>query len=319
MAGVWILAEHHNQVLELLGVGRDLATKQGTRLTALIWDDRERVQEYIDCGADEVLLLAPPASGQPPEAYVPVIVAEALTQDPDIFLIEATLRGKDMAARIAARLNTGLCSECGGLTLDEKEDRLVMERLIYGGAAVQTLVCSTRPQMATIPPRAFAPAQPQGTRQGQVRELPPPPPAAVRVIERKPKTRGTVSVAEAKVLVCVGRGIEKQEDLELARELAGVIGGELCCTRPIAEELHWLPEETYIGLSGLKVKPDLYIGVGISGQIQHMTGIRDARVICAINRDENAPIFEASDYGIVGDLYDVLPRLTGELKQALKK
>jgi electron transfer flavoprotein alpha subunit len=119
-------------------------------------------------------------------------------------------------------------------------------------------------------------------------------------------------------VVCVGRGVAKQEDLALVKELAKVLGGEVACSRPIAEEMHWLPEEVYLGISGKKVKPDLYVGIGVSGQIQHVTGIRDSKVIFAINRDENAPIFEAADYGIVGDLYQVVPKLIQELTSALK-
>ena len=127
-----------------------------------------------------------------------------------------------------------------------------------------------------------------------------------------------MDITEAKIVVCVGRGVEKKEDVELARELARVLGGEVGCSRPVAEELHWLPEEVYLGISGKKIKPDLYVGVGVSGQIQHVTGIRDTKVIFAINKDENAPIFDAADYGIVGDLYQVVPKLIQELKSALK-
>jgi electron transfer flavoprotein alpha subunit len=130
--------------------------------------------------------------------------------------------------------------------------------------------------------------------------------------------RQAVDITEAKIIVCVGRGVEKKEDVELARELAQVLGGEVACSRPVAEELRWLPEEVYLGISGKKVKPDLYVGVGVSGQIQHVTGIRDSKVIFAINKDENAPIFEAADYGIVGDLYQVVPKLIQELKSVLK-
>jgi electron transfer flavoprotein alpha subunit len=141
----------------------------------------------------------------------------------------------------------------------------------------------------------------------------------VTVVKRTAKVREAVDVTEAKIIVCVGRGVEKQEDVKLARDLAEVLEGVVGCSRPIAEELRWLPEDVYLGISGKKVKPDLYIGVGVSGQIQHVTGIRDSKVIFAINRDENAPIFEASDYGIVGDLYQVVPLLIEELKTALKR
>jgi len=128
-----------------------------------------------------------------------------------------------------------------------------------------------------------------------------------------------VDITEARILVCVGRGLENQQDMQMVQELAEVLGAEIACTRPIAEEMHWLPEETYIGISGKQVKPDLYIGLGVSGQIQHVSGIRDARVICAINRDENAPIFEVSDLGLVGDLYTILPELIQQLKKVFKK
>ena len=169
--------------------------------------------------------------------------------------------------------------------------------------------------MATIPPRTFEPATAEDGRKGHVRELPAPPPSAVKSPRTKSQTRETKDITEAKVVVSVGRGIEKKEDLALARQLADALGGEIGCTRPISEENHWLPEELCIGLSGVQVKPDLYLGLGVSGQIQHVTGIRNAKVIAAVNKDENAPIFGVADFGIVGDLYDVVPKLIEELKK----
>jgi len=264
------------------------------------------------------LLLPPLADGQPLESCVPVIAEKAKTEDPDVFFITATQRGKEIAARLAARLNAGLCSGCTGFKVDKEKKSLAMERMLFGGLAVQTLVPATRPQMATVPPRTFDPAAPQEGREGNIRELPAIPPSAVTVVGRTAKVREAVDITEARIVVCVGRGVEKKKDVELARELARVLGGEVACSRPVAEELHWLPEEVYLGISGKKIKPDLYVGVGVSGQIQHVTGIRDAKVIFAINKDENAPIFEAADYGIVGDLYQVVPKLIQELKSALK-
>lgn len=316
MAGVWILAENREQTLELLNIGQDLASKTGTRLAAFLWHDRELAQDYISHGADEVLLLPSLSEDQPLDAYIPVMAEEAQKEDPDIVLVAATLRGKEMAARIAACLNTGLCSDCTALNIGEESKTLEMERLVFGGAAVQKVVCPTRPQMATIPLLTFEPAAKQDGREGQVRELPSPPPSLVKVLERKPKEKEAKDITEAKVIICAGRGIEKEEDMALARELADVLGGEIGCTRPISEEMHWLPEELCIGLSGIHVKPELYIGLGVSGQVQHVTGIRDAKVVCAVNKDENAPIFEVADYGITGDLYDVVPKLVEEFKKA---
>ena len=155
---------------------------------------------------------------------------------------------------------------------------------------------------------------PANSTVGKIRELPAPISTALKVIGRKGKDRETKDITEAKVIVCVGRGFEKKEDLSLARDLAEALGGDLACTRPISEEMHWLPEGLCIGLSGVQVKPQLYIGLGVSGQIQHVTGINNSRVICAINRDENAPILSVSNLGIVGDIYEVTPKLIKKLK-----
>lgn len=318
MAGVWVFAENREQTLELLNAGKNLADDLGTKLVAFARDN-ELAREYITHGADEVLLLPPLAQDQPMESYVPIMADAAKMEDPDVFFLAATQRGKEIAARISARLNSGLCSGCTGFSFDKEKKLLQMERLVFGGLAVQTAVSLTRPQMASIPPRTFEPAAAQEGRQGEIKELPSPPSSGVQVVKRTPKTREAVDITEAKIVVCIGRGVEKKEDISLVKKLADVIGGEIACSRPIAEELHWLPEEVYLGISGKKVKPDLYIGVGVSGQIQHVTGIRDSKVIFAVNRDENAPIFEAADYGIVGDLYLVVPKLIQELKSAMKR
>ncbi|MEW6490687.1 MAG: electron transfer flavoprotein subunit alpha/FixB family protein, partial [Thermodesulfobacteriota bacterium] len=152
-------------------------------------------------------------------------------------------------------------------------------------------------------------------RTGQVRELPHLQPSPVRVVERRVRERETRDLADARVVVAVGRGFAAEDDLGLARELAEVLGGEIGCTRPLSEEMHWLPDQACIGLSGVQVKPELYLGIGISGQIQHLTGARGAKVIAAVNQDENAPIFGAADLGIVGDLYQVLPALVREMRK----
>jgi len=315
MAGVWVFAQRCEQSLELLSIGRQLATRMGTKLVAFLQQDMARAKDLIAQGADEVLVLAPLAEDQSPDAFIPVISAEIQKEDPDLCLFAATLQGRELAARIAARLNTGLCSNCIALDIDKSDGTLRMERLIYGGAALQTVTCLTRPAMATIPPGIYKPAPADSERNGAVRVLPAPPPSAVQVIERKPKPQQAGSITEARVVIGVGRGFEKAQDLNLARELADVLGGEIGCTRPLSAELHWLSEELCIGLSGLQIKPELYMGLGVSGQIQHTTGIRNAKWICAVNSDENAPIFGVADFGIVGDLYDVIPKLLAELKK----
>jgi electron transfer flavoprotein alpha subunit len=317
MGGIWVFGQGRDQILELLTAGKNAARALETKLVAFT-QERPSAEEYIAHGADEVLVLPQLAEAQPLESYVPVLAETARHEDPDVFFIAATARGKEIAARLAARLETGLCSGCTGFGFDQEKRLLRMERMVFGGAGVQSLFCTTRPQMATIPPRTFEPAAAQEGRKGAIRELQSMPSAAVTVIKRSPRAKEAVDITEAKIVVCVGRGINNKEDVALARQLADVVGGEVGCTRPIAEELNWLPEEVYLGISGKKVKPDLYIGLGVSGQIQHVTGIRDSKLILAVNRDENAPIFEAADYGIVGDLYQVVPKLIEELKKVLK-
>jgi electron transfer flavoprotein alpha subunit len=271
--------------------------------------------EYIARGADEVLLLPELPLDQPYGAHLPVMEQEEKTASPDIILFISTSRGKELAARLAARLGAGLCSGCTSLSLDKDAGAIVMERLAYGGAAIQKLTSFAKPVVVTVPPRTFEPARPMDGRQGKTRELPSPPPSAVRILERKPKEKVAKDITEARVIVCAGRGFDRKEDLALARELADALGGELGATRPLTEEVHWLPEDLCIGLSGVQVKPELYVGLGVSGQVQHMTGVRGAKLVCAVNSDENAPIFPLCDFGIVGNLYDVVPKLIKELKK----
>ncbi len=315
MAGIWIIAETRRQALELLGAGRSLASDMGAALTAVVRKEAGQPEDYIARGSDEVLLLAELPPEAPFGAHLPVIEQEVKAGSPDLILFNATARGKELAARLAARLNCGLCSSCTALAFDKVAGAVVMERLAYGGAAIQKLTSSAKPVVITVPPRTFEPAQPLDGRQGKTRELPSPPPSAVRIIEKKPKEKMAKDITEARVIVCAGRGFDKKEDLALARELADALGGELGATRPLTEEMHWLPEDLCIGLSGVQVKPDLYLGLGVSGQVQHMTGVRNAKVVCAVNRDENAPIFALSDFGIVGNLYEVVPKLIEELKK----
>jgi len=314
MAGIWIFAEKKELVLELLTPGGLLAAPGAGSLTVVVPEAEGDPADYIAAGAGEVVLLSPLPEDMALTAWLPVLAGEIKAADPEAVLLAATSRGKELAARLAARLDTGLAGNCLSLA-PGGDGALVMERLAYGGAALQRVAVAGRPVMATIPPRTFPPAAAFPGREGVVRKLPPPPADTVRVVARKEKERSAQDIAAAKTVVCVGRGLEKREDLDLARQLAAALGGEIGCTRPISEELHWLPDNLCIGLSGVQVKPELYLGLGVSGQIQHLTGLRGARLICAVNRDPNAPIFLAADLGIVGDLYEVTPKLIAEVKK----
>jgi len=315
MPGVWIVAETREQACELLGAARSLAPDMGAAVTAVVPKGAATPEDCIARGAYEVLVLADLPAGEPFGAHLPVIVQEARAASPDLILFSAAARAKELAARLAARLGAGLCSGCTAMAFDRGSGVIRTERLAYGGAAVQKLTVTAKPAIVTVPPRSVEPAPPLEGRQGTVRELAAPPASAVRIVERRPREKVAKDIAEARVIVCAGRGFDKKEDLALARELADALGGELGATRPVTEELHWLPEDLCIGLSGVQVKPELYVGLGVSGQVQHMTGVRGAKVVCAVNRDENAPIFALSDFGIVGDLYDVVPKILEALQK----
>jgi electron transfer flavoprotein alpha subunit len=273
----------------------------------------EEADESIKYGADKVYLVDDPALQHfQLEAYVSVLHNLAINYRPEIILIGSTRNGKPLAARLATRLEAGCIPDCARLSVDE-HGRLVGERIAYGGNAAAKIAFKTKPQIATIPARAFEKPEPKD-RNGQLIKLdvkveeP-----KTEVVETRPLETSSVRIEDADVIISCGRGLGKKEDKALLDELATVLSGQVGCSRPLAEDRKWFTE--WVGLSGHKVKPKLYIASGISGVIQHVAGIRDAKVIVAINKDESAPIFEVADYGVVGDLYEILPAL----KEALKK
>jgi electron transfer flavoprotein alpha subunit len=187
--------------------------------------------------------------------------------------------------------------------------------MIFGGGAVREERALSNPMIATIGPGVFEATPADTGRSGTVSEVSRVEPEwRAQVIERKQRPPASVNLAAAKKVVCPGRGLAQQADLSLINELAGLLNAEVGCTRPLAEGLDWLPRERYIGVSGANIHPDLYLGVGVSGQIQHMVGMNGARTVVAINKDKDAPIFANADYGIVGDLYQVVPALIAQLK-----
>jgi electron transfer flavoprotein alpha subunit len=316
--GIWVFSEAHDLTIEMLGKGKELADKLQTELTAILIGNnvQDKANELIRYGADKVLLADNPALEHfQAEAYLGILHTLAMTYRPEILLVGSTRNGKPLAARLATRLNTGCVPDCAKLSVDENR-RLIGERITYGGNAVAKMTFNSKPQIATVPSRAFEKPTPQ-TRNGQVIKLdvkieeP-----KTQVVERKPLETSNVNVEEAQYLVCCGRGLEKKDDKVLLEELANVLGGQVSCSRPLVEDRKWFTE--WIGLSGHKVKPKLYMACGISGVIQHVAGIRDSKIIVAINKDPEAPIFEIADYGVVGNLYEVLPALKDALKKQLQ-
>lgn len=314
-SGVWVFSEKHDLALEVLGKAREIADKRQTELAVVVVGNggQEEANELIRYGADKVYLVdAPELARFQAEAYLSVLYNLASNYKPEIILIGSTKNGKPLAARLATKLDAGCVPDCTRLSIDE-HGRLVGERITYGGNASAKVTFRSKPQIATVPSRTFDKPEPK-ERTGQLVKL------DVKVdlprtetVETKPLETSSVRIEEAPIIVSCGRGLEKKEDKVLLDELAAILCGQVGCSRPLAEDRKWFSE--WVGLSGHKVKPKLYIACGISGVIQHVAGIRDAKVIVAINKDEQAPIFEIADYAVVGNLYEILPAL----KEAIKK
>jgi electron transfer flavoprotein alpha subunit len=315
--GVMVFSEKHDLMLEMLGKGREIADKLDTSLAAVLVGPNVQAEadELIKYGADKVYLVDNQALEHfQLEAYLSVLHNLATSYKPEIILIGSTRNGKPLAARLATRLEVGCVPDCNRLNIDEK-GRLVGERITYGGNAAAKITFKAKPQIATVPQRTFEKPE-RKERSGQVIKLdikieeP-----KTEIVESKPLEVSSVRIEEAEVIISCGRGLGKKEDRALLDDLATVLCGQVGCSRPLAEDRKWFPE--WVGLSGHKVKPKLYIACGISGVIQHVAGIRDAKVIVAINKDEQAPIFEIADYAVVGNLYDILPALKDALKKQL--
>jgi electron transfer flavoprotein alpha subunit len=313
--GVFVFSEKHDLALEILGKAREIADKLQTELVAVLIGHnlQDKADEIVKCGADKAYLADNQALERfQAEAYLSVLQSLALSCKPEIILIGSTKNGKPLAARLATRLETGVVPDCTKLSIDEQK-RLVGDRMTYGGNAVAKVTFKKKPQIATVPARAFEKPEPKN-RNGQLVKLDVKIEAPkTEIVETRPLETSNVRIEEAEVIVSCGRGLEKKEDKVMLDELAKALCGQVGCSRPLAEDRKWFSE--WVGLSGHKVKPKLYIACGISGVIQHVAGIRDAKVIVAINKDPEAPIFEIADYGIVGNLYEILPAL----KEAVEK
>ena len=306
MAGIFIFSEDSALAKQLLTPALELKQSLAQPITALTLSESD-AKELASLGADKVVVLE--SANQWVEAFAEAIYAQVSTAS--VLLVGGTLRGKHVAAYIAAKLNAGMTTDAKALRI--QGGKLLATRVLYAGLAV----CEEEvalPAVVTIRARTFL-APPAASTTGPVET------SAVKTDNRITVNKVTstsaagVDITAANKLVAVGRGFRKKEDLGLAEDLGGVLKAELACTRGVAEDDHWLPIERYIGISGQTVKPELYVAVGLSGQVQHMVGCRESKIIVAVNNDERSPIFEATDYGIVGDLYEVLPLLTAALRK----
>jgi electron transfer flavoprotein alpha subunit len=231
-------------------------------------------------------------------------------------LISATKKGKEVAPRLAARIGIGCIPDAMNPKIEGSS--VVADRLVWGGNAIATLSCDS-PAVLTIPLRTFEPSFEKAQGQAELKKVTLNERGRVKIIGTKKRTEGQANIKDADVVISAGRGFKKKEDLALLDELAKVLGGVIGASRPLTSDLGWMPEDRQVGLSGITIRPKLYIAVGISGQIQHLTGMRDSKTIVAINSDKNAPIFQECDYGVVGDLYSVVPELTRIFKAELHR
>jgi electron transfer flavoprotein alpha subunit len=314
MSGILVYSEVEQTALGLLTKGRELAAELGKPLAVALLGEgaADRADACFAHGANRAYVGDDPALTDFQAGTYAAALAQIVAQaQADITLMGSTRRGRELAPRLAQKLSAGCVTDVIALLL--QDGRLVAERRALGGNTVSASVITSPQQVIAVMPKLYD-AEPSGTTGGEIievaLELEPP---ATRLVERRPKEAGAVNVEEAEVLVCVGRGLAKEEDLAMIQNLAEALGGVVGCTRDISHEYHWLSEDQMVGLSGKVTSPSLYVGVGISGQIQHTVGVMDAKLIVAVNNDKNAPIFKVADYGIVGDLYKVVPRLIEQL------
>lgn len=262
-----------------------------------------------DAGATSVIALM--ADEPRPEAFAPALARLVGERDVDLLLVGATVSGWEIAGRTAAILGCGLVS--GAIALRSLPDgQWQSERIMYAGGAVQTESWNGLAVVTIAPGQAVAVRDGAGT--GVLEMIGVQVDSRVRAISHTVRERESVDLASAARVVCVGMGITTAEDLALAQDLADALGGEIACTRPVAEDRKWLPAERYIGISGVSVQPDLYVGLGVSGQVQHTIGIRDAKIIVGVNTNPDATLFGVCDYAVVGDLREIAPLLAAAVR-----
>lgn len=309
---IWVFSEKESLQGELIGAARFLAAELGGQTAAVVMGAGERTNPAFQQGADKVYQMGQGESLQP-EDYLATLAQAVRQYQPAAVLIGATWSGKALAGRLAAVLGRSVITDVKKFQVQNGE--IEATHLILGGGAVRVEKSLAEPLIATLGLGGFEALPPEAERSGEVVALEwVQPQTRWALRERKPKPPASVNLAAAKKVVCPGRGVQKQEDLQMMFELARLLGAEVGATRPLCEGLDWLPRERYIGVSGAFVKPDLYLGIGVSGQVQHTVGITESRVVAAINKDEEAPIFQQADYGIVGDLYQVVPALIRALQ-----
>jgi len=324
--GVWVFAEQDrgklkSSAFELLAKGQELAKALGVELAAVcLGHNVEDIASLAAHGADRIYLADDPALAQcQDEPYAATLAGLVREYKPEILLAGATPFGRSFIPKVAAMLGTGLTADCTGLEIEPHSRLLLQTRPTFGGNIMATITCeSRRPQMATVRPHVFKKGNPDGTRKGET----------IRVDLRKEAVTSRtklvgfiedvtekVRLDECPVIVSGGRGLGKPENFQIVRELADALGAAVGSSRPPVDD-GWIPYSHQVGQTGRTVCPKVYFAIGISGAVQHLAGMQTSEIIIAINEDPNAPIFEVATYGIVGDLFKIVPLLTERLKRA---
>lgn len=322
--GVWVFAEQRDGKLksvdyELLAKGRELADTLKTELCAVCFGHNiSEIEQLIAYGADKVYLTDDPAlASKQEDLYTRELARLIQEHKPEIVLTGATSLGRSFIPRVAAILKTGLTADCTGLEIDTERRLLLQTRPTFGGNIMATIICQTRrPQMATVRPRVFKKNTPDRERKGQIIKVDfnkEGITSRTKLLNFVEDLTERVKIEDADTIVSGGRGLDKAENFQLLEELASAMGAAVGSSRPPVDD-GWIPYSHQVGQTGKTVCPKLYIACGISGAVQHLAGMQTSDTIVAINNDPDAPIFEVATYGIVGDLFQVVPMMIARMK-----
>ena len=326
---VWVFCEQkkgevQSIAFELLGKGRELADKLGVNLCGVLLGEKMDVaaKGVIARGADKVYVVdSSKLKAYQDDPYTKVLTELVKKYKPEIVLCGASVIGRSLISRVAIKANAGLTADCTGLDIDDKEKILLQTRPAFGGNIMATIISpDNRPQMATVRHKVMKEAEVDKSRKGEIikeefsEEIYSSRSTLIDIVE---EIEETINLAEADIIVSGGRGVGSKENFSIVRDLALSLNGAVGASRS-AVDADWIPYSHQVGQTGKTVCPKLYIACGISGQIQHLIGMKSSDVIVAINKDPEAPIFKVATYGIVGDLFKIVPQLTSQFKEILK-
>lgn len=328
--GVWVFIEQKKGKVqsvsyELLGKAQELAKKLNCQVSGILIGNKldDQLDELIFRGADNIYLVeAPEIAEFQDEPYTKILIELIKKYKPEILLCGATAIGRSLISRVAVNLKVGLTADCTGLDIDDEKKILLQTRPAFGGNIMATIISPNyRPQMATVRHKVMQPLDPDKHRKGKIiRESFEPLvySSRTKLLDIVDEIENLVNLAEADIIVSGGRGMGAPENFKMLEELAHVLGAAVGSSRA-AVDAGWMPYSHQVGQTGRTVAPKIYIACGISGQIQHLVGMQSSKIIIAINKDPEAPIFKVATYGVVGDLFQIVPALTKKFKEALKK